>query len=446
MIASFVLHTLSSSRAVLPPPVNLLVEHLSTPAFGIDSHAPRFSFTLPPTLKRGAVQTAYEIIVNGSTASTRNATTAWAVRAESSASTQIQYAGAALQSDSTYTWSVRWQADGGVWSAFAPTASFDIGLLTPSAWEGATWLGCAGPPAPTPSSSYGRFIRPVPTTPCPGEGGYPDGCMFFESAKDKERHFVMNCQDKPKNWPLCDATKAKPCWAATEQALGSVVDVNHSEFLALKRGANFSCAEDPALTPVVPPICNYIRAATTVMQPAATVVRARAHFACMGWCVLYVNGEEATSIGATLEPGWSQWDARLLYATYDVTDAIVGHTSSSPDAPLPLVVGVAFGGGWPGHLGHPQAAKILVSIDFADGKRQTLSTVESHWHASSHGPLIYDDLYNGEHFDARIAATFDGWSTSTFNAKAEEWQHAVDPKDPTLVNAQMSTQPMPPIR
>ena len=194
----------------------------------------------------------------------------------------------------------------------------------------------------------------------------------------------------------------------------------------------------------------------------------------MGWCQLEINGRLATNIGATLEPGWSQWDARMLYSTYDVTDIVEKYLRDADyEGGGAIAVGVAFGGGWPGHLGHKQAAKLLLSVDMADGTRVIVRTAQegaapqptphkapqqpsapnthapptvlaTPWRASWGGPITSDDIYDGEKFDGRVATQFAGWSTPAFDASA--WPLATDPKDPTLGASAMSAQPQPPIR
>ena len=158
------------------PPTNLLIEHLTSPARAIDTVAPRFSWSLPtssdPT-NRGAKQSAYEIVVNAS-----SAVPLWTSGVvQSDSSTYVLYKGPALKSDTTYTWAVRWRralpgsSAPGDWSAFSAVASFDTGIFSTEEWHGATWLGC---PTSTPSPTNGRFIRPEPSSPCPG-GNTPAG-------------------------------------------------------------------------------------------------------------------------------------------------------------------------------------------------------------------------------------------------------------------------------
>ena len=118
-----------------------------------------------------------------------------------------------------------------------------------------------------------------------------------------------------------------------------------------------------------------------------------------------------------LTPGWSSYEWRLRYATYDVTPLVQEHS----------VLGLALGNGWfRGRLGwsgkrafygDELAAFAQLEVTFADGATQVIVTDEE-WTA---GPsaVLANDLYDGETIDARrrddawlrpgFAAT-DGWT------------------------------------
>eukprot|EP00927_Polykrikos_kofoidii_P028198 TRINITY_DN24650_c0_g2_i1.p1 TRINITY_DN24650_c0_g2~~TRINITY_DN24650_c0_g2_i1.p1 ORF type:complete len:1139 (+),score=129.46 TRINITY_DN24650_c0_g2_i1:60-3476(+) len=63
--------------------------------------------------------------------------------------------------------------------------------------------------------------------------------------------------------------------------------------------------------------CGYLRS-DFVLPDDDAVVRARAFVAAMGWIEPHVNGQKIDNDNV-LEPGWSQWDARMLYSVHDVT-------------------------------------------------------------------------------------------------------------------------------
>ena len=146
--------------------------------------------------------------------------------------------------------------------------------------------------------------------------------------------------------------------------------------------------------PIVgPPQCRHLRADFQLTQ---TPVRATAFVAAMGYVELYVNGKKAGG-NAVLEPGWTQYDRRLLYVTYDVTDlvACTGHDSTSPTQ---LCVqnqsaGLLLGNGWPGHLGHTPTAKLLIRLEYESDAPSYVTSNAASWQGSWRGPILLDDIY-----------------------------------------------------
>jgi alpha-L-rhamnosidase len=99
-------------------------------------------------------------------------------------------------------------------------------------------------------------------------------------------------------------------------------------------------------------------------------------------------------------PGWTDYDHRVQFQTYDVTSAL--HVGAN-------ALGVALGEGWyAGHVGNADArgywgselkALVQLEIEYADGRRQLVCSDES-WHGAL-GPLVVSDLMTGEEYDAR---------------------------------------------
>ncbi len=110
----------------------LLTENLTNP-ITIDAATPRFSWQLVSS-KRNVLQTAYECKV------TSGKTVAWSSgKITSSQSVMVPYAGSALQPGKQYNWQVRVWDNYGAASAWSTTASFRMGLLSPSDWK-AKWI------------------------------------------------------------------------------------------------------------------------------------------------------------------------------------------------------------------------------------------------------------------------------------------------------------------
>ncbi|WP_329129477.1 family 78 glycoside hydrolase catalytic domain [Streptomyces sp. NBC_01476] len=106
----------------------------------LDRTRPTFAWTVRDT-GRAEAQTAYEIRVQPRPAGRDDHRAAgWdSGRVRSANSTDVAYAGPALVSDHTYTWSVRTWNKQGKASPWSAPASFDTGLLNASDWS-AWWL------------------------------------------------------------------------------------------------------------------------------------------------------------------------------------------------------------------------------------------------------------------------------------------------------------------
>jgi len=137
------------------------------------------------------------------------------------------------------------------------------------------------------------------------------------------------------------------------------------------------------------------------------VVSARLYLSAHGIAESELNGQRVGD--EELTPGWTSYRHRLRYATFDVTAQL----HEGPNA-----IGVWLGDGWwRGRLGYAGgrfdiygtqlAAIVQLEVMFADGSRQTIASDES-WSAGP-GPILMSDLYDGEHFDARLHDP--SWST-----------------------------------
>lgn len=147
---------------------------------------------------------------------------------------------------------------------------------------------------------------------------------------------------------------------------------------------------------------------------------ARAYIAAAGLYELYLNGER---IGDhQLDPMFTRFDRRNLYVTYDVTS----HLQRGANA-----VGVILGNGWynlqstavwffdraPWRDRPTFCMDLLITYD--DGSVETVVT-GTDW-KTSFGPLIFNSIYTGEHYDARLEN--EGWNTPGFNDEA--WKNAI---------------------
>jgi alpha-L-rhamnosidase len=146
-----------------------------------------------------------------------------------------------------------------------------------------------------------------------------------------------------------------------------------------------------------------LRREVTLEEGHGDVASARLHVTALGVFEAFLGGRPASD--EVLSPGWSSYEWRLRYRSYDVTDLVTGST----------VLGFALGNGWfRGRLGFTGNRAVYgdelgllaeLQITYRDGHVQTVGTDES-WQA---GPseVTANDLYDGQTIDARRRD--DGW-------------------------------------
>lgn len=128
---------------------------------------------------------------------------------------------------------------------------------------------------------------------------------------------------------------------------------------------------------------------------AKEVRSARAYVAGVGYYELRLNGAKVSD--HVLEPGYTDYSKRVLYATHDVTAAL--HRGKN-------TVGAIVGNGW---YGMPKFF-LQLEITFADGTQQRVVSEGGHsqnnsaWRVSD-GPILANSVYDGEIYDARREKT-----------------------------------------
>jgi len=154
------------------------------------------------------------------------------------------------------------------------------------------------------------------------------------------------------------------------------------------------------------------------LRPA--IRSARVYATAAGVYELYVNGKRAGD--ELLAPGWTSYDTRLQYQTYDVTGLLAEGENA---------VGVMLGNGWyKGRLtwegvrtnifGDRRAALVQLHVAYADGTEEMIVS-DGSWTAST-GPILFSELYDGERYDARLEQ--EGWATPAFDGSG--WSGTVE--------------------
>lgn len=166
--------------------------------------------------------------------------------------------------------------------------------------------------------------------------------------------------------------------------------------------------------------------------------QARVYVSGLGYYELFMNGKKI--VRNKLDPGYTHFDKRVLYTTYDVSDQIKEGKNS---------LAAVLGNGWfnvqslavwhfekAGWRKRPQLICEL-QITYDDGTVETISSDES-WKTSI-GAYTFNNIYSGDAYDARLEEK--GWTDVDFDDA--HWKQAQQTKEtaPLLVS-----QMMPPIR
>ncbi|MER6171861.1 family 78 glycoside hydrolase catalytic domain [Streptosporangium sp. NPDC001681] len=143
------------------------------------------------------------------------------------------------------------------------------------------------------------------------------------------------------------------------------------------------------------------------------IAQARLHAAAGGYVELSLNGRRVGD--QVLQPGFTRYDTRLQYVTYDVTKLLREGGN---------VIGARLGRGFYGMTqrnvwdwdstawnGEPRLKADLV-VTYTDGSTESIAT-DGQWRYAQ-GPVRFDSLYGGETYDAREEQR--GWDTTSFDA------------------------------
>jgi Glycogen debranching enzyme len=148
-----------------------------------------------------------------------------------------------------------------------------------------------------------------------------------------------------------------------------------------------------------------------------SIKSARAYVTALGLYQLYINGQKVSADLFT--PGWTSYNKRLQYQTYDVTAMLQKQNA---------IAAVVSDGWYRGHIGfghqHDFYGKKLgllarLHIDYTDGTFETIGT-DDHWKVCNNGPITSSDIYNGECYDA--TKELSGWSRPGYADAA--WNNA----------------------
>lgn len=138
-------------------------------------------------------------------------------------------------------------------------------------------------------------------------------------------------------------------------------------------------------------------------EASKPVKSARLYATACGVYAAWVNGKR---IPGVLAPGCTEYGKRLHYQVYDVTEYIGAENR------LDFMVGDGWYKGKIGssniqyHFGTQTALLAQLELHYADGTKEVIVTDENYLWCND-GPIRYNDLKDGEHFDARCVPGFE---------------------------------------
>ena len=165
-----------------------------------------------------------------------------------------------------------------------------------------------------------------------------------------------------------------------------------------------------------------------------SIKQARAYVCGVGYYELYINGKKVGD--HYLDPGYTHFDKRVLYVTHDVSSMIKQGDN---------VVAAVLGNGWfniqsLAVWGFQNARwrmrpRLLceIRIEYTDGSEETIASDKS-WKSNT-GPYIYNNLYSGDEYDARLEKK--GWNDIGYDDKSWTEVQIVDAQAPKVVAQQM---------
>jgi alpha-L-rhamnosidase len=457
---------------------------------GIDATHPRLSWSLAAD-QRGTRQTAYQVLVASSADKLeQNAGDVWdSGRVESDQSIQVRYDGRALASHAECFWKVRVWDQNGEASEWSEPAKWTMGLLDAADWR-AQWIGLEGSSEPVYLSGTNwiwypegepakavpvgeRYFRRVFELPADRRvihaeylATADDQCKAYINGRDiggRDNYRTVKQSDLTNDFRpgrnLIAITGMNKGDTPTPAAIIAIltVEFDRGDPLVLLTDGQWRSSQtaDPGwntelkfddsdwtAAKVVGPAgiepWGDVRAPENRRLPARwlrkefdvakDVHRATVSFCGLGLSELYLNGQKVGD--HVLSPGATQYPERVFYVTYDVTDQLRAGENA---------IGVVLGNGryysmrsrvYAGmpHYGFP---KLLLNlrIEHADG---TVSEVvsDASWKLSADGPIVANNEYDGEEYDAR--KEFDRWSEVGFDDSAWRPAELVPPAEGAL--------------
>jgi alpha-L-rhamnosidase len=473
-------------------PVHLRCEYLTNP-LGIDIEKPSLSWQSDSTEKNWK-QSAYQLLVASTPEVLKSAKAdIWDSGKQSTGeSAGIAYGGPALESRKRYYWSVRVWDDKGRATQSAEQAWWEMGLLRPDDWT-AKWIRWQNPedsgdradirwiwlqgqdPTQTVPGAEAVFHLDVSLTEMPQRAalfliargdwkvtvnGHDAGAKPHWNEFDRRELAVFLTSGKNSidiTVKAAASDEFRPPGAPAEKtvtaALAALLKITHTDgtIERIPTGDRWQARSSSSAEWSAAAVAGNLGDARfggdpgQLPQPAALlrsqfavskqVKRARVYATALGSYELYLNGQRVSN--DILSPGFTQFEKRIQYQTYDVTKLLTSGQN---------VLGAVLGDGWFAsgmtwtglHFKVLPPVRLLaqLEIEYSDGSRTTVGTDES-WKASG-SPILHAEIYAGETYDARLEKP--GWNKTGFDDSSWVSASSADPY-PGKLSAQIDTPP-----
>ena len=160
---------------------------------------------------------------------------------------------------------------------------------------------------------------------------------------------------------------------------------------------------------------------TKILESARLYITARGIYDCQ------VNGQPVTE--RLLAPGLTQYDKRMNYQTYDVTDLLVTGKNA---------IGVTIASGWWSeaqtfvvrnfnYFGDKESLLAKLVVTYKDGSRDVIVTDTDSWRYFGEGPYRYAGFFAGEIYDAGREAVYRDFAKGNYDDSSWEKPVVVEP-------------------
>jgi len=221
----------------------------------------------------------------------------------------------------------------------------------------------------------------------------------------------------------------------SEIAFWSMGNLDFIDWQAQYIGHNVGYIKKDKYTELYLPPARYLRHAFNINKK---IKRATAYTTALGLYELRLNGNKVGD--DYLLPGWTDYDKRLYYQTFDITNQLSYGEN---------VIGAIIADGWySGYIGYALLVRLdkvrefygvnpsfmgQIKIEYEDGTSEIIASNENTWKANQ-GPILEADIIMGETYDARLE--HHNWDKAGFDDS--KWSK---PKRYTLPNGKLMASP-----